>query len=275
MLLPSSAKAPSLASFRYLGALLAIIAAKPGCSGCLPASGLWRWWLSALLGSVYIHYAQQARLNRKLSLAQEEVEHTGQSGRTGAHRARPARPAGHTLSVIVLKSSWPPGWAKGPQRAMPRFGDVEPHLAHALAQVRSAVRAIARWARQRVEPDPGRRWRRGASKVEAASKPGRSPRPRRASWRWPVRESHQHHPPRPGAHLRLGLRSTGRAANLENRRRWARPALARERRRAERGWAARRGARRLPRDRRGARTTLRVRLPCRRRRRAEPHEHRW
>ncbi len=97
--------------------------------------------LSALLGSVYIHYAQQARLNRKLTLAQEEVEHLAKV----AERERIARDLhdllGHTLSVIVLKSELASRLGeKDPQRAMAEIRDVERISRDALAQVRSAVR---------------------------------------------------------------------------------------------------------------------------------------
>ena len=131
---------PRLA-FRYLGALLAIIAGEAWLFRLPPAFWIVALVLSALLGSVYIHFAQQARMNSRLRLAQEEVEHLAKV----AERERIARDLhdllGHTLSVIVLKSELASRLGQtDPQRAMAEIRDVERISREALAQVRSAVR---------------------------------------------------------------------------------------------------------------------------------------
>jgi two-component system sensor histidine kinase DesK len=128
-------------AFRYLGALLAIIAGETWLFRLPPGFWIVALVLSALLGSVYIHFAEQARLNRKLTLAQEEVEHLAKV----AERERIARDLhdllGHTLSVIVLKSELASRLGESdPQRAMAEIRDVERISREALAQVRSAVR---------------------------------------------------------------------------------------------------------------------------------------
>ena len=82
-----------------------------------------------------------SRDNRKLLMAQEEVEHLAKV----AERERIARDLhdvlGHTLSVIVLKSELAAKLAeKDPARAAREIKDVERISRDALAQVRSTVR---------------------------------------------------------------------------------------------------------------------------------------
>lgn len=96
---------------------------------------------SLLIGAINIHYRQRDRDNRKLLMAQEEVEHLAKV----AERERIARDLhdvlGHTLSVIVLKSELAAKLAeKDPARAAREIKDVERISRDALAQVRSTVR---------------------------------------------------------------------------------------------------------------------------------------
>jgi two-component system sensor histidine kinase DesK len=96
---------------------------------------------SLLIGSINIHFRQRDRDNKKLLMAQEEVEHLAKV----AERERIARDLhdvlGHTLSVIVLKSELASKLAeRDPARAMQEIKDVERISRDALAQVRSTVR---------------------------------------------------------------------------------------------------------------------------------------
>ncbi|HEY5028551.1 MAG TPA: sensor histidine kinase, partial [Candidatus Angelobacter sp.] len=96
---------------------------------------------SILIGSINIHFRQRDRDNKKLLMAQEEVEHLAKV----AERERIARDLhdvlGHTLSVIVLKSELASKLAeRDPARAMQEIKDVERISRDALAQVRSTVR---------------------------------------------------------------------------------------------------------------------------------------
>src|SRR5262249_25675425 len=97
--------------------------------------------VSVLVGAINIHYRQRDRDNKKLLMAQEEVEHLAKV----AERERIARDLhdvlGHTLSVIVVKSELAAKLAeKDPARAVSEIKDVERISRDALAQVRNTVR---------------------------------------------------------------------------------------------------------------------------------------
>jgi two-component system sensor histidine kinase DesK len=94
-----------------------------------------------MIGSINIHFKQRNRDNKKLLMAQEEVEHLAKI----AERERIARDLhdvlGHTLSVIVLKSELAAKLAeRDPARAVQEIKDVERISRDALSQVRSTVR---------------------------------------------------------------------------------------------------------------------------------------
>jgi two-component system sensor histidine kinase DesK len=96
---------------------------------------------SIMIGSINIHFKQRNRDNKKLLMAQEEVEHLAKI----AERERIARDLhdvlGHTLSVIVLKSELAAKLAeRDPARAVQEIKDVERISRDALSQVRSTVR---------------------------------------------------------------------------------------------------------------------------------------
>jgi two-component system sensor histidine kinase DesK len=96
---------------------------------------------AALIGAINIHYAQRQQDNKRLLMAQEEVEQLAKI----AERERIARDLhdvlGHTLSVIVLKSELAAKLAeKDPMRAAQEIRDVERISRDALGQVRSTVR---------------------------------------------------------------------------------------------------------------------------------------
>jgi two-component system sensor histidine kinase DesK len=104
------------------------------------------YWIAAivaasLVGAVSIGHAQRNRINRRLRMAQEEVERMAKI----AERERIARDLhdllGHTLSLIVLKSELASKLADhDPDRAAREIRDVERISREALAQVRAAVR---------------------------------------------------------------------------------------------------------------------------------------
>ena len=94
-----------------------------------------------ITGLVSIHSRQRRVLNRKLLLAQGEVEQIAKV----AERERIARDLhdllGHTLSVIILKSELASKLAdRDLPRALQEIGDVERISREALTQVREAVR---------------------------------------------------------------------------------------------------------------------------------------
>ncbi|MBA3916085.1 MAG: sensor histidine kinase [Acidobacteriales bacterium] len=94
-----------------------------------------------LIGGGNIYFAQRNRSNRKLQLAQEEIEHLAKI----AERERIARDLhdvlGHTLSIIILKSELAGKLIdRDPQRAKAEIRDVEQTSREALAEVRSTIR---------------------------------------------------------------------------------------------------------------------------------------
>jgi two-component system sensor histidine kinase DesK len=103
------------------------------------------WWWSAfftvVIGAVNIHFAQAGRANRRLQMAQDEIEHLAKV----AERERIARDLhdvlGHTLSLIILKSELASKLAdRDPQRAGDEIRDVERIARDALSEVRQALR---------------------------------------------------------------------------------------------------------------------------------------
>jgi len=103
---------------------------------------LWAWGVvfTILVGALNIHHAQTIQMNRKLRMAQHEIEHLAKV----AERERIARDlhdvVGHTLSLIVLKSELASKLAdRDPARAAAEIRDVERVARDALAEVRSAI----------------------------------------------------------------------------------------------------------------------------------------
>jgi len=106
-----------------------------------PFNYIWPLVFNLVVGAVDVHFAERARANKKLRLAQEEVEHLAKV----AERERIARDLhdilGHTLSVIILKSELASKLAdRDVERARSEIRDVERISRDALAQVRAAVR---------------------------------------------------------------------------------------------------------------------------------------
>jgi two-component system, NarL family, sensor histidine kinase DesK len=94
-----------------------------------------------LVGAVDVHFAQRRKANRRLQLAQDEIERLAKI----AERERIARDLhdllGHTLSLIVLKSELASKLAdKDIGKAVTEIRDVERISREALTEVRAAVR---------------------------------------------------------------------------------------------------------------------------------------
>jgi two-component system sensor histidine kinase DesK len=126
---------------RYLAGLLAILGAESWLLNLPPYFWIPAAVFSALIGGVDIHAAQRRRVNRKLRMAQEEIEQLAKV----AERERIARDLhdllGHTLSVIILKSELASKLAdKDMARAVAEIRDVERISRDALTQVRQAVK---------------------------------------------------------------------------------------------------------------------------------------
>lgn len=128
------------AALRTIGAILAAVAVE----SYVFHLGAWFWATAAvfslLVGSVNIHFAQVKRANRRLRLAQEEIEHLAKV----AERERIARDMhdilGHTLSVVILKSELASKLVhQDPVRAGAEIRDVERIAREALGEVRSAI----------------------------------------------------------------------------------------------------------------------------------------
>ncbi|MGH7470029.1 MAG: sensor histidine kinase [Longimicrobiales bacterium] len=115
------------------------------------------FWITAvgvvlLVGGVNLHFAQVARSQRKLQLAQDEVEHLA----AVAERERIARDLhdvlGHTLSLIILKSELASKLAdREPARAAREIRDVESVARQALQEVRAAIRGYRATLAEEVE----------------------------------------------------------------------------------------------------------------------------
>ncbi len=128
-------------SVRYLLGLVALVGAISWLWHLHPTFWIPALVLTALIGGVDIQQAQRRRMNRKLRMAQEEIEQLAKL----AERERIARDLhdllGHTLSVIILKSELASKLAdKDLNRAIAEIRDVERISRDALAEVRQAVK---------------------------------------------------------------------------------------------------------------------------------------
>ena len=103
-------------------------------------NSVWPVLFAAMIGAVNSHYEEVNRSNRRLHLAQDEIERLAKL----AERERIGRDLhdllGHTLSLIVLKSELASKLTdRDPQRARDEIRDVERISRDALAEVRQAV----------------------------------------------------------------------------------------------------------------------------------------
>jgi two-component system sensor histidine kinase DesK len=124
---------------------LATIGSIGAIDGLLLHVGSWQLFYSGLfpvfIGAGNTFFAERNRMNRKLSKANEEIEHLAKV----AERERIARDLhdvlGHTLSVITLKSELAGKLIdRDPQRAGKEIREVEHISRQALSDVRDAIR---------------------------------------------------------------------------------------------------------------------------------------
>jgi two-component system, NarL family, sensor histidine kinase DesK len=130
---------PALA-WRYLAAILVIIALEGGILHLPPYSWIPSLIFPAMIGGIIIQQFQRKRLTDRLLIAQDEAERMARI----AERERISRDLhdvlGHTLSVIILKSELASKLAPiDPARAAEEIRDVERISREALAEVRAAV----------------------------------------------------------------------------------------------------------------------------------------
>ncbi|MGB6487300.1 MAG: sensor histidine kinase [Steroidobacteraceae bacterium] len=133
---------PSLA---VAAGLIVAAALTSAAEGVLLHLNPWEWgsmaFLAASIGTGNLFAALRTGANRRLTLAQEQIEHLAKV----AERERIARDLhdllGHTLSVVVLKSELA-GKLVGSdaERARQEIGEVEQIARQALGDVREAVR---------------------------------------------------------------------------------------------------------------------------------------
>jgi two-component system, NarL family, sensor histidine kinase DesK len=124
---------------------LVVIGSIGAFDGLLLHVNRWTLFYSALfpviIGAGNTFFAERNRMNRKLSRANEEIEHLAKV----AERERIARDLhdvlGHTLSVITLKSELAGKLIdRDPQRAGKEIREVEEISRQALSEVRDAIR---------------------------------------------------------------------------------------------------------------------------------------
>jgi len=128
-------------AFTIIGVVLLVLLVDVMVIGLSPLIWWWAAFFTVIIGAVNAHFAHVGRANRRLQMAQEEIEHLAKL----AERERIARDLhdvlGHTLSLIILKSELASKLAdRDPQRAREEIRDVERISREALSEVRQAVR---------------------------------------------------------------------------------------------------------------------------------------
>jgi two-component system sensor histidine kinase DesK len=128
-------------AFSIIGIVLLVLLVDVLIIGLSPLIWWWAAFFTVVIGAVNAHFAQVGRANKRLQMAQDEIEHLAKV----AERERIARDLhdvlGHTLSLIILKSELASKLAdRDPQRAREEIRDVERISREALSEVRQAVR---------------------------------------------------------------------------------------------------------------------------------------
>jgi two-component system, NarL family, sensor histidine kinase DesK len=128
-------------AFTIIGVVLLVLLVDVLIIGLSPLLWWWSAFFTVVIGAVNAHFAQVGRANKRLQMAQDEIEHLAKV----AERERIARDLhdvlGHTLSLIILKSELASKLAdRDPQRAREEIRDVERISREALSEVRQAVR---------------------------------------------------------------------------------------------------------------------------------------
>jgi two-component system, NarL family, sensor histidine kinase DesK len=131
-------------SVELAGAVITLAALVNVTEGSMLHLSPWSWGMMAFLaagvGAGNLVSALRIRANKRLGLAQDQIEHLAQV----AERERIARDLhdvlGHTLSVVVLKSELAGKlMASDAERARSEIGEVERIARQALAEVREAI----------------------------------------------------------------------------------------------------------------------------------------
>jgi two-component system, NarL family, sensor histidine kinase DesK len=139
-------------AFSIIGVVLVVLLADVLVIGLSPLMWWWAAFFTVVIGAVNAHFAQVGRANRRLQMAQDEIEHLAKV----AERERIARDLhdvlGHTLSLIILKSELASKLAdRDPQRARDEIRDVERISREALSEVRQAVRGYRAGLQQELD----------------------------------------------------------------------------------------------------------------------------
>lgn len=132
---------PPRRAFRFVGVIAAIVLVEGWMLDREWFNAAWPLVFTVMVGALNIHFAQVNRANKRLHLAQSEIEHLAKV----AERERIARDlhdvVGHTLSLVILKSELAAKLAdRDPERAREEIRDVERIAREALAEVRAAVK---------------------------------------------------------------------------------------------------------------------------------------
>lgn len=124
---------------------LGLVALGAAATAIVIGAPMWFWIIGVpitlVVGGVNLHFAQTARAQHRLRLAQDEIEHLA----AVAERERIARDLhdvlGHTLSMVVLKSELAHRLVqRDPARAAAEMRDVEAAARRTLQEVREAIR---------------------------------------------------------------------------------------------------------------------------------------
>ena len=139
-------------AFTIIGVVLLVLLAEMLIIGLSPELWWWAAFFTVVIGAVNAHFAQVGRADRRLRMAQDEIEHLAKV----AERERIARDLhdvlGHTLSLIILKSELASKLAdRDPERARNEIRDVERISREALSEVRQAVRGYRAGLQQELD----------------------------------------------------------------------------------------------------------------------------
>jgi len=131
---------PSSVAFKWIAAVALLVVLETAAIGLRPQTWVPAVVFSLIVGGVNVHFAELRRKDKRIALAQEEIEHMAKI----AERERIARDLhdllGHTLSVIVLKAELASKIAdRDLARAVNEIRDVERISRNALTEVRQAI----------------------------------------------------------------------------------------------------------------------------------------
>jgi two-component system sensor histidine kinase DesK len=130
--------------FAAIGVLIALLAADAYFFHSEPGFWATSMVVSLGVGLSNVHFAERSRANRKLQMAQEEIEHLAKA----AERERIARDLhdvlGHTLTLIVVKSTLAGKLLeKDLEKAKEEIADIEKVSREAMAEIRNTIRGYS------------------------------------------------------------------------------------------------------------------------------------